>query len=424
MRRQLRLALYGMLIFAGSGNRLWAQAQTSAPDQKQASGDAKGSPQEVFEQQKKFAAMLFAQNHHLEALPVYEDLAKRNPGDAEVLFGYGACLIDHSATLKDQEAARAERRKARELLLQAKQLGFSSTLLLNLLDTLPADGSVRFQGQPEVVAEIQAGEAEFAKNNYPAAIEHYSKAFQLDPKSYAAALFIGDSYFTEKDFAKAGEWYAKAIEINPDMETAYRYAADMYTKNGDQAKARQLAIQAVVAEPYNNLSWRGLAQWASANHLKLTPAKINTHSDISADEGKSVTITLDSKNPPSAVWLAYTGTRLRWKRTEFQKQFPNETAYRHTMAEEVDAFKTAAAALASEKPEVVEKDPDYKLLKKLTDAQMLEPYVLFFAADRGIAIDYIPFREKNRARLEQYLSDFVVPPAPAAPPAAAVSPVK
>jgi tetratricopeptide (TPR) repeat protein len=423
MRQGQRLRIAALVLLAGCPV-IRAQTQTSGTDQKPAPADTKDSPEDVFQQQKKFAAMLFTKNHHLEALPVYEDLAKRNPGDPEVLLGYGACLIDHSMTLKDPEAARAERLKARELLMQAKQLGSNATLLLNLLDTLPADGSVRFQGQPEVVAEIQAGEAEFAKNNYPAAIEHYSKAFQLDPKNYSAVLFIGDSYFTEKDFAKAGEWYAKAIDINPDVETAYRYASDMYTKNGDQATGRKLAIQAVVAEPYNNLPWRGLAQWAIWNHLKLTPRKINTHSDVAANDKGGGTITLDSKQPASPVWLAYSITRLAWRQGEFAKHFPDEVVYRHTMAEEVAALKAAAAALASEKPEVVESDPDYQLLKKLADAQMLEPYVLFLAADRGVAVDYIPYREKNRTRLEQYLSDFVVPPAPTVAPAPVTSPAK
>ena len=100
-----------------------------------------------------------------------------------------------------------------------------------------------------MVQAISEGEAAFAKNDYEKAIESYSKAFALDPKSYSAALFIGDSYFAEKNIPKATEWYEKAIEINPDGETAYRYASDMFTKNGDQEKARKLAIQSVVAEP-------------------------------------------------------------------------------------------------------------------------------------------------------------------------------
>ena len=40
---------------------------------------------------------------------------------------------------------------------------------------------------------------------------------------------------------------------------------------------------------------------------------------------------------------------------------------------------------------------------------MIERYVLLNAADQGIAQDYPAYREKNREKLEQYLSDWVVP---------------
>jgi len=409
-----RVSVLVLLCLAGRNLPAQTQVQPGSQGTKSAATTPpKAAKDETFEEQKKFAVMLFTQNHHLEALPVFQDLAKRNPGDAEVLFGYGACLIEHSATLKEEGAARAERLQARELLLEAKQMGLDSGLLMNLLETLPADGSTRYPGRPEVVAEIQDGEAEFARNNYPAAIEHYSKALELDPKNYAAALFVGDSYFAAKDFVKAGEWYGKAVQINPDAETAYRYASDMCTKNGDQEKGRKLAIQAVVAEPYNNLPWRGLAQWAKTNHVQITPVRINTHSEASTDGKNASTITLDANHPVSSVWLVYAATRLKWQQTDFKKQFPDEAAYRHTMAEEVDALRQAAKVMSGEKPEVIARDPDLKLLKNIADAQMLQPYVLLSVPDRGIALDYITYREKNRERLEEYLSQFVVPPAPA-----------
>jgi hypothetical protein len=46
---------------------------------------------------------------------------------------------------------------------------------------------------------------------------------------------------------------------------------------------------------------------------------------------------------------------------------------------------------------------------------MIEPYVLLNGADQGIAQDYPAYRSRNRNRLEGYLSDFVVPPAPSKP---------
>jgi hypothetical protein len=43
---------------------------------------------------------------------------------------------------------------------------------------------------------------------------------------------------------------------------------------------------------------------------------------------------------------------------------------------------------------------------------LIEPYVLLSAPDQGIARDYEAYREHNRDKLTEYLSDFIVPPAP------------
>jgi len=55
-------------------------------------------------------------------------------------------------------------------------------------------------------------------------------------------------------------------------------------------------------------------------------------------------------------------------------------------------------------------DQSLGLLRKLYQAGLIEPYVLFSLGDAGIASDYEGFRAQNRHRLEQYLDEFVVPP--------------
>jgi tetratricopeptide (TPR) repeat protein len=418
----MRLRRWGLVVgFMLIGAQAWGQSEqrpslAGHPAAAQTNTTpAQTEAEKNYEERKKFAIALFNKQLNLEALPIFEELARQNPGDTQVLVGLGACLIAHSVTVKDASAASAERLRAREILLNAKQLGSNSGLLPNLLDNLPADGSARYPGSPAVSRAIADGEAAFAKNDYDEAIKSYSIAFDLDPKSYSAALFIGDCYFAEKDVVKATEWYEKAIAINPDTETAYRYEADMYTKNGDQARARKLAIQSVVAEPYVQITWRGLAQWANANQLQLMPARINTHNEIAGTDDKQATVTIDPNGGKNsmAVWIAYYGVRMNWRKEEFKKHYPQEAAYRHTLAEEVDALKTAAAVIKDEKPEALATDKDLLLLKKVNDAAMLEPYALFTASDAGVAADYVEYRSKNRAKLEEYLSTFVVPPAQA-----------
>ncbi|PYX53785.1 MAG: hypothetical protein DMG76_24210, partial [Acidobacteria bacterium] len=229
-----------------------AAAQDASPAP--APSTTSATADDAYQAQRKFAMALLNQQKHIEALPVFESLAKQNPNDADVLFGWGACLINHSATVSDPNAAKTERIHARQLLIRAKELGNKSALLANLLDLVPEDGSVGFSSASETDAAMRAGESAFAKNDYDEAIKHYSHALELDPKNYHAALFVGDSYFAQKDFPNAVVWYDRAIALDSNIETAYRYEADLYVKSGEMEKARTRSIQAVVANPYSQIT--------------------------------------------------------------------------------------------------------------------------------------------------------------------------
>jgi tetratricopeptide (TPR) repeat protein len=381
-----------------------AQAQISAADD--------------YPTERAKAVALAKQQNWLEALPLFEDLAKKNSSDAFVLEGLGQSLIAHSATLQDPDAAGKERLRAKAALQSAQQLGDHSQLLENLLDTLknlPTNGTVMYADKQDVDAALKAGEAAFAKQDYEEAIKNYSHALELDPKSYWAALFVGDSYFSEKNFPKAAEWYDRAAQIDPNRETAYRYHADMLTKQREFDAARTLSIEAIVAEPYNNIPWRGLVAWSNASHVSLQRVHIETGSSATSNSETKMTITIAPNQPAEvgAVWFAYSGTRALWHQERFKKEFSQEEQYRHSLSEEADALTTAAKVAeetGTKSPDgPIAKDPNIQLLLRLYHEEMIEPYVLLSAADQGIAQDYAEYRAKNRAKLEAYLGEFVAP---------------
>jgi tetratricopeptide (TPR) repeat protein len=371
------------------------------------------------------ALALGKQQSWLEALPLFEDLVKKTPNDPILLEGLAQSLLDHSATLQDPDEAGKDLSRAKSLLLKAQQLGDHSQLsenLLDLLSNLPKNGEVKFADEADVNAAIKAGEAAFARRDYDEAIKNYSHALDLDPKSYSAALFVGDSYFAAKKWPEAGEWYDRAAKIDPNRETAYRYHADMAAKQGDLEAARTLSIEAVIAEPYSAIPWRALVSWSNTNHVTLQQVHIETGSKATPNGENKTTITIDPNQPADlgAVWLAYGGTKVLWYQGRFKKEFPQETQYRHSLAEETDALTTAAAKVAEEldgKSTVspIAKSANIQLLMRLYHEQMIEPYILLNAADQGIAQDYPGYREKNRAKLQEYLGKFVVPERPKTP---------
>ena len=371
------------------------------------------------DQAKRQRAMaLFSEGKRLEALPLLEELAQKDPKDSDVLVALAASLVEHAATLSDADAAAKERFRARDLLQKAWGLGTTSPLAENLrqlLEELPANGAIKFSDNPAVQQAMNAGEAAFARRDFDEALKNYAKALELEPTDYTAALFTANTYDKKSDFAKAREWYERATRIDPNIETAYRYYADMLAKQGDMAKARSLLIHAAVAEPYNKIVWREIRAWATINktafNIVYVPIPLPPKEDPPAVGKESPDL--------SSAWRTYYSVKSEWKKgTRFQKQFPQEAEYRHSLAEESEALTAAAKVLEKRKDdkkttELVATNPAASLLLKLYEAGLLDAYVLFSLGDDGIAQDFVAYRARSRDKLEIYMDKFVMPPAPA-----------
>ncbi len=383
---------------------------------------ARANPGTSDQEKRQKAVALFSQGKRLEALLLLEELVQKNPQDAELLADLGASLIDHAATLTDQDAAAKERFRARDLVQKAWALGNTSPLAENLrqlLQDLPANGAIRFSDNPAVERVMNAGEAAFARRDFDEALTAYAKALELEPTNYSAALFTANTYDRKNDFARASQWYARTMRLNPDIETAFRYYADMLAKQGDMAKARSMLIHAAVAEPYNKIVWREIRAWALINNTAFNLVYLPI--PLVAKDGSIQPAHPASGQPPQflSAWQAYHSVIADWRKGgKFEKQFPQEAAYRHSLPEESEALAAAAWVLQTlrqdkESAELVTGNTVAGLLLKLHEAGLIDPYVLFSLGDDGIARDYKAYRAANRTKLEEYMDKFVMPSAPA-----------
>ncbi|MBD0371142.1 MAG: tetratricopeptide repeat protein [Pyrinomonadaceae bacterium] len=287
-------------------------------------------------------------------------------------------------------------------------------ILALLLFSTPASAYAQrteYSKNKEADALMREGESYFAAEQWDKAREAYEKALKLDPNIYEAPLFIGDVYFQKRQMDKAGDWYAKAIAIDPNRETAYRYWSDAYLRVGKMVESRDKAVEAIVAEPYNRMSYRGLMQWAQVNKVQLAHPKIEVPAGISSNKPGEVNITLDpklleGKEDGSSAWLVYSITRANWRTTKFAKTFPKEQTYRHSLAEELDAFQMVISSVKADK-KVKKLEDSLANLVRLNDAGLLEAYILLARADDGIAQDYEEYRRLNRDKIRKYLTDVV-----------------
>jgi tetratricopeptide (TPR) repeat protein len=387
-----------------------------------APGGLKAQADESFDDRRKRAFDLYVQNRFVEALPVLEKLHAERPTDVAVLEGLSFATLAHAATLNDPARRREERVKARKLALEAKAAGDDTNMLKTLLE-VPEDGSeTAFSSNTAVQSVMQEGEAAFAKGDFAGAISAYNRALALDPTVYDAAVFTGDAYFKKGDHAQAGEWFLRAIQIDPNRETAYRYWGDDLVAQGRMSEAKEKFIDAIVAQPYLRISWMGLSQWAPKQKLTLGHPQINPPGKVEEkgkdDKGRSqTTITLDpamlnpnTKKDGSNAWFIYTLSKAVWHGERFQKEFPGEKEYRHSLAEEVDGFQMVAGQVKEgiKKKEIRQLDPALAMLVKLSDEGLLEAFVLISRADQGIAKEYPAYRDGHREKIHEYISEWII----------------
>jgi tetratricopeptide (TPR) repeat protein len=376
---------------------------------------AQAAPDAAYQSKRQNAADLFNRGKRLEALPLLEELVKADPRDDEMLVALAVSLVEHAATLRDEEAAGKERLRARDVLNKAWDLGNASPLgmnLMQLLHQLPASGAIKFSDDRRVEQAMRAGEAAFSRRDFAEALKNYAKALELEPANYSAALFTANTYDRQNEFNKGAEWYLRAIQLDPNVETGYRYYADMLAKQGAMGEARAMLILAAVAEPYNRIVWRELRAWATITNTHINGVYIS----VPAEQKNQLSPRADP--PPSAVsavWQAYRRVRATWQKgNEFKNRFPEEKEYRHSLPEESEALTAAAKVLEGPKgdkniAELTASNQTLGLLLDLHRAELIEPYVLFSLGDAGIARDYAAYRARSRSKLEEYLDKFVVP---------------
>ncbi|HEY5054719.1 MAG TPA: hypothetical protein VII58_01075, partial [Acidobacteriaceae bacterium] len=219
------------------------------------------------------ARTLYEAQNFVAALPLYEDLHKRDPQSNVYREGLAMCLLGATAANDAEKTAHVQR--AHQLLLDARAAGDNSGLLQTLLEKLDEPAPSGPAGPPSPGTEaFQRAEKAFSSGDLPNALKAYMEAAAADPKLYEAPLYAGDTEFKQHHYPEANQWYAKAAAIDPDRETAWRYWGDNLMKQGDSLQAETKYINAIIAQPYQRTPRLALQQWADATHALLAPPPI------------------------------------------------------------------------------------------------------------------------------------------------------
>jgi tetratricopeptide (TPR) repeat protein len=362
------------------------------------------------------ANALFKEGKRIDALPLYENLARAYPNEQLYQERLADCLGAKAVQLSDPAEVKAVRLRERDAAKRAVELGDTAEfvkMMANLDPDVPLFNGISSPGK----ALLAEAEKAFTAGDFQTAMAKYTAAAEADPKLYEAPLYAGDTAYTQRDLKTAAKWFARAIAVDPDRETAYRYWGDAILKYGnDPEAAKQKFIDAVVAEPYNRLAWQGIKQWAQLEKAVILAPRIDRPAPPVVDPKKpgNITINIDpdatdeKKHPGGYAWLGYSMARAAFHGDGFKQAFPGEKEYRHSLKEE-DAALSAVAEIAKEgKTEPDKQDESLRNLVELNNAGMLDCWILISAADNGIAQDYEAYRKEHRKLLHDYLERFVV----------------
>jgi len=386
-------------------------------------------------EERQRAIDLYESSEYTAALPLLEKVAQANPNDTVILSRLGFVLYAVSTAEKNAATRQQMRDRARTILLRSKSLGDDSNLTAIALDALSSKdvADIPFSNIRAADAALREGETAFVRGELDKALSSYKHALELDPSLYEAALYAGDMEFKKAfnstdpqfrndHFDAAGVWFAKAIAIDPNRETAYRYWGDALDAQGKTDDARIKFVDAIVAEPYGRRAYVGLTQWGERHQVALGHPKIEVPSNVTSAKPGETTITIDpstltNNDDGSAAWIMYGIARANWmnkkdgsRSEKFARAYPNELQYRHSLAEEVDGLRLVAESVQTQMKEKRVKQLTISLdnLMKLSNAGLLEPFILFARPDEGVARDYAAYRATNREKLRRYWLEVVI----------------
>lgn len=173
--------------------------------------------------QRLQAESLESQGKEQEAAAIYRNILEKNPHLPGIHYQLGQIDLDEAGDAGPTDAAKDE---------------FEKELAID-----PTNAS----------AEFILGELARRKADWPVAIQHFSRAAQLDVGFSEAYLALGMSLAAEGKFADAKQPLEHYVKLEPDDPAGHYQLAVADARTGDQAGAqREMALQAQAAARNRN----------------------------------------------------------------------------------------------------------------------------------------------------------------------------
>jgi hypothetical protein len=108
--------------------------------------------------------------------------------------------------------------------------------------------------------------------------------------------------------------------------------------------------------------------------------------------------------------MTYSLSSAAWHASKFKKTFPDESTYRHSLAEELDSIHLMLNVLKEQKVGPDKLSSSNLFLMDLEKKNLLAAWILIDHPDQGVAKDYLAFRIQHRDLLAKYIAEYDLHP--------------
>ena len=269
--------------------------------------------------------------------------------------------------------------------------------------------SVReFEFKKKASELMNKADSSFAEKNYEKARQIYEQALKADPDCYLAMAFIGDCYLSAGQPEQALAEYERAILKNSNDHRLYFFRGHALKVLGRAEEAWQDWIHALMLSP----RYAFVLQVLSSPQNPFTRSireSIFKPPVMVRKEGANVAVYVDT-DKPGGHWLAYANAKAVWLgEPSHRKAMIGTTDPSWSSTEERECLANLMAVYEDEvREKSIEPDPDLEILRRIVEADDLEPFLLYEVYSRLCPWGMLTMPEETQKRVEEYIRKYLV----------------
>ena len=406
-----------------------------------AAGDpAPPRPKDVGELLQEALDLWHMQEDYNGALASFNRAVELAPSDAQVrlqramFFESVVELVGDDDKEKFRELARDDYTWVAEQDPDSTRAGISRDALTRLRGA-PLLARPAVMCPKEAAAAHERAEAFYGARRFQEAVPEYEKASAGCPEAATYWVDYADAHYMLGTYDKAKELFERAVTVDPWLRSAHRFLADTEGHLGHGEAAVHQAALAVVSDPEYEAAWASLRGYADAvgrgwkrsygvkpdvrkepgsGDQKITIALPEATSSPSAGKkaGKSKPV------PDDIGWMSYSMSKaLAFSGTVIEpgpKKKPVERSIdpKSTSALETERIAVRSGLDAWREQTKKRTPPDatfWSMMDRAEKAGFTDEAIFLHMFDAALAAEYAAYREKNAARLVEYLETLIAP---------------